>query len=73
MIRSIINGFCMALADSVPGVSGGTIAFIAGIYDELSTPLKASTIKRKGSSKTLIDTGAMFESIHYEVVKKRWK
>lgn len=36
-------------------------------------PLKASTIKRKGSSKTLIDTGAMFESIHYEVVKKRWK
>lgn len=22
-----IRGFCMALADSVPGVSGGTIAF----------------------------------------------
>lgn len=36
-------------------------------------PLKASTIKRKGSDKTLIDTAAMFESIHYEVVKKRWK
>ena len=26
-------GFCMALADSVPGVSGGTIAFILGFYD----------------------------------------
>lgn len=34
MIRSIINGFCMALADSVPGVSGGTIAFIMGFYDQ---------------------------------------
>ena len=26
------RGFCMALADSVPGVSGGTIAFILGFY-----------------------------------------
>lgn len=28
-----ICGFFMALADSVPGVSGGTIAFIFGLYD----------------------------------------
>lgn len=34
MIRSLIHGFCMALADSVPGVSGGTIAFIMGFYDQ---------------------------------------
>ena len=27
------HGFCMALADSVPGVSGGTVAFILGFYD----------------------------------------
>ena len=27
------RGFCMALADSVPGVSGGTIAFVLGFYD----------------------------------------
>lgn len=33
MIRDAIHGFCMALADSVPGVSGGTIAFILGFYD----------------------------------------
>ncbi len=32
-IINFINGFCMALADSVPGVSGGTIAFILGFYD----------------------------------------
>ena len=34
MIREMINGFFMALADSVPGVSGGTVAFILGFYDQ---------------------------------------
>lgn len=34
MLLNIFNGFCMSLADSVPGVSGGTIAFILGFYKE---------------------------------------
>lgn len=34
MLREGVNGFCMALADSVPGVSGGTVAFIMGFYDQ---------------------------------------
>ncbi len=29
----------MALADSVPGVSGGTIAFLLGFYDEFINSL----------------------------------
>lgn len=33
-IKTGFHGFCMALADSVPGVSGGTIAFIMGFYDD---------------------------------------
>lgn len=33
MLKNGIDGFCMALADSVPGVSGGTVAFIMGFYD----------------------------------------
>ena len=33
MIITAFHGLCMALADSVPGVSGGTIAFILGFYD----------------------------------------
>lgn len=33
MLRQTVDGMCMALADSVPGVSGGTIAFIMGFYD----------------------------------------
>lgn len=31
---TMLQGFCMSLADSVPGVSGGTIAFVLGIYDK---------------------------------------
>ena len=36
---NFINGFCMALADSVPGVSGGTVAFILGFYDNFINAL----------------------------------
>ena len=28
LLINFIRGFCMALADSVPGVSGGTVAFL---------------------------------------------
>lgn len=33
MALKLFQGFCMALADSVPGVSGGTAAFILGFYE----------------------------------------
>lgn len=36
---NFIRGFCMALADSVPGVSGGTIAFLLGFYDKFISSL----------------------------------
>ena len=39
MILTAFHGFCMALADSVPGVSGGTIAFILGFYDRFINAL----------------------------------
>ncbi len=31
----------MALADSVPGVSGGTVAFVLGFYDQFIGSLDA--------------------------------
>jgi putative membrane protein len=31
----VLKGIAMGAADAVPGVSGGTIAFISGIYEEL--------------------------------------
>lgn len=50
MIIKIICGFFMALADSVPGVSGGTIAFLLGQYDNFINSLNniiAGTMKQK--------------------------
>ena len=43
-----LKGMAMGAADAVPGVSGGTIAFISGIYEELITSIsniKLSLIK----------------------------
>ncbi|MFT5676779.1 MAG: putative membrane protein, partial [Paraglaciecola sp.] len=30
-----VKGMMMGAADAVPGVSGGTVAFMTGIYEEL--------------------------------------
>lgn len=49
MLLVVLGGFLMALADSVPGVSGGTIAFLMGIYDDFINSLNdiASRDKEK--------------------------
>ena len=39
------KGMAMGAADVIPGVSGGTIAFITGIYEELLNSLKELNIK----------------------------
>ena len=49
-----LKGMAMGMAEVVPGVSGGTIAFITGIYEELLntikgfTPDKLSLLKNEG-------------------------
>ena len=40
-LRVAVIGFLMGCADVVPGVSGGTIAFICGIYDRLINGIKS--------------------------------
>jgi putative membrane protein len=37
----LLKGIAMGAADVVPGVSGGTIAFISGIYEELLTSISS--------------------------------
>jgi len=37
----ILRGFAMGIAEVIPGVSGGTIAFISGIYTQLLDAIKA--------------------------------
>lgn len=60
-VINAIRGFCMALADSVPGVSGGTIAFILGFYDKfinsLDDLLFGSWDKKKEAIKFIIKLG----------------
>jgi putative membrane protein len=49
-----LKGVAMGAADAVPGVSGGTIAFISGIYEELIDTISGvnlslfSTLKKEG-------------------------
>lgn len=63
-----IRGFCMALADSVPGVSGGTIAFILGFYDKFIGSINAIISKdkeaRKEALKFLVKLGIRLGSRH---------
>ncbi len=42
-LRIYCSGFIMGAADVVPGVSGGTMAFILGIYQELIESIRAFT------------------------------
>lgn len=37
----LLKGIAMGAADVIPGVSGGTIAFISGIYEELLSSIKS--------------------------------
>lgn len=41
IILTYVKGICMGAADVVPGVSGGTIAFITGIYERFVLAIKS--------------------------------
>lgn len=54
----LIKGMCMGIADIVPGVSGGTIAIITGIYEELLKTINGLDFKilnelKKGNIKKI--------------------
>lgn len=51
MIVNFIRGLFMALADSVPGVSGGTVAFIMGFYDKFINSLDGLIYGDKNAKK----------------------
>jgi len=55
-----LKGMAMGAADVVPGVSGGTIAFISGIYEELLGSI--STINLE-----------LFKTLRNEGFKVAWK
>ena len=47
ILKNGVQGFSMALADSVPGVSGGTVAFVLGFYDKFINSLNTRHNKFK--------------------------
>jgi len=64
MIKTFFKGMLMGICDIIPGVSGGTIAFILGIYERLINAIKNINIKfynkenlRKMDLKFLIPLG----------------
>ncbi|MBP9151033.1 MAG: DUF368 domain-containing protein [Flavobacteriales bacterium] len=64
-----LKGIAMGAADVVPGVSGGTIAFIVGIYQELLDTIKGfnlsvfKTLKEEGIKATWKRTNASFLAV----------
>ena len=55
-----LKGMAMGAADTVPGVSGGTIAFITNIYEELIFSIQACNLKA-------------LQLMHREGIKAAWK
>ena len=49
----MLKGMGMGAADVVPGVSGGTIAFIVGIYDELINSIKSINLESLKNKKPI--------------------
>ena len=41
IVYRFVAGLCMGAADVVPGVSGGTIAFVLGVYDRLIQAIRS--------------------------------
>jgi putative membrane protein len=62
----LFKGMLMGAADIVPGVSGGTVAFITGIYERLLNALKmllpsfVSLIKSKQLKRFVLETDLIF-------------
>ncbi|OCK42826.1 DUF368 domain-containing protein [Tenacibaculum soleae] len=56
----ILKGMAMGAADVVPGVSGGTIAFISGIYEELLNSISNINLK-------------LFKTLKKEGIKAAWQ
>ncbi len=60
----LIKGFFMGSADIVPGVSGGTLALILGIYSRLIHAIKSLNKKSVGAI-FRFDFGGAFSELHW--------
>ena len=63
-IALYVKGLLMGTADLVPGVSGGTVAFVTGIYDKLLEAI-ASVDKNFFISLSKLNFKEAFSRIHF--------
>lgn len=56
----LLKGMAMGIAETIPGVSGGTLAFITGIYDDLINSIKSINF-------------SLFKTLKTEGLKGVWK
>jgi putative membrane protein len=63
----MIKGFLMGSADIVPGVSGGTMALITGIYDRLIFAIKSVNSKAIASALTF-RMKELFSYVHWKFI-----
>ena len=57
-----LKGLAMGAVNKIPGVSGGTVAFITGIYEDLINSIKKINFK---SFKILFNRG--FKDFYFEI------
>ncbi|MDC1174606.1 DUF368 domain-containing protein [Bacteriovoracaceae bacterium] len=62
-----LKAFCMGIADLIPGVSGGTIAFITGIYEGLLDAV-SSINKRALSAMLKLDFKSALSILHIRFI-----
>lgn len=59
LVVFVVKGFCMGAADVVPGVSGGTMALILGIYERLLKAIRAFDMSLLGTLARMDLRGAL--------------
>jgi len=65
LILVLLKGIAMGAANVIPGVSGGTIAFVTGIYDRLINALKSFDL----NAIKLLKNGEIKELLEYIDIK----
>jgi putative membrane protein len=69
IVLSVARGFVMGAADIVPGVSGGTIALIFGIYDRLISSIRAGALALGNlATADLTDTRKWFARVDWTFI-----
>ena len=58
----------MALADSVPGVSGGTVAFVLGFYDKFINALNILISKKENKKEEKENVKGKYKNLIFTLI-----